>query len=201
MEPAIILAQLTPFGWVLIGAMMAAVFIAVKFIKRTNPGVKPGCAGVAYVATICFILFLLVIVFLPLLSQRIYQGITGVHSGSFLEWVTVAGCFVMVLGMLYLMSWGIAFALGRNTRRFAAVGRQLLAWFLIPMAMLFMFSLLCYAIYLHFSGQKQQPFWVIAICLLFTVALFFGCWGYLKMLAGQQRTFRNNKNNRRGNKL
>ncbi|MCF3110975.1 hypothetical protein LL912_19470 [Niabella sp. CC-SYL272] len=198
---AMILAQLTPFGWALIGAMTAAVFIAIKFIKRTSPGVKPGCAGVAYVATIYFILFLFVIVFLPLLSQRIYQGITGARSGSFLEWLTVGGCFIMVLGMFYIMSWGIAFALGRSTRRFAAVGRQLLAWFLIPVAMLFMFSVLCYAVYLHFSGQKQQPFWVIAICLLFAVALFFGCWGYLKMLTGQQRALQNNKNNRRGNKL
>jgi len=188
MWPTLILAQLTPFGWALIAAMPAAVFIAIKFIKRTNPGERPGCAGVAYVATICFILMLFVIIFLPLLSQRMYQGITGTRSGSFLEWVTVGGCFVMVLGMFYIMSWGIAFALGRNTKRFARVGIQLLSWLLLPAAMLFMLSMLCYVLYLHFAGEKRQPFWVIAVCLLFAVILFLGFWGYLKMLINRQRT-------------
>ncbi|WP_300600124.1 hypothetical protein [Niabella sp.] len=196
--PAIILAQLTPFGWALIAAMMAAVFVAIKFLKRTSPGSKPGCAGVAYVATICFILFLFVMVFLPLLSQRIYQGITGTRSGGFLEWATVGGCFIMVLGMFYLMSWGLAFAFGRNTKRFATVGMRLLSWLLLPAAMLFMFSMLCYAMYLHFSGEKRQPFWVIAICLLFAIILFLGFWGYMKMLISQRPKPRNNGSKRRG---
>lgn len=200
MRPAMILAQLTPFGWAIIAAMIASVLIAIKFMKRTSPGVKPGCAGVAYVATICFILFLFVIVFLPLLAQRIYQGITGARSGSFLEWMTVGGCFVMVLGMFYIMSWGIAFALGRNTNRFARVGKRLLTGLLVPAAMLFMLCMLCYALYLHFSGEKRQPFWVIAICLAFAIILFLGFWGYMKTLTGQQQDPPGN-GDRRSNKL
>ncbi|MGF6849809.1 hypothetical protein QFZ51_005044 [Chitinophaga sp. W3I9] len=52
----IILLRITSYGWAAIAIVVLSVLLAVKILKRNNPGGKPGCMGIGYVSLVVFCL-------------------------------------------------------------------------------------------------------------------------------------------------
>jgi hypothetical protein len=52
----IILLRITGYGWTAIAFVVLSVLIAVKILKRSNPGSRPGCMGIGYVSLVVFCL-------------------------------------------------------------------------------------------------------------------------------------------------
>ncbi len=53
---AILLLQITSYGWAAIAMMVLSVLVAVKMLRRNNSQRRPGCLGVGYIALIVFLL-------------------------------------------------------------------------------------------------------------------------------------------------
>lgn len=181
--------HLTNFGWLLIALLIFSLFIGYRYIKRSNPDEKPGCVGVVYVATICFILSLFVVMFAPALvnvvigkSHLTIKGGDTEEESSLIGNILVGGSLLMIFIMFYCLCWGIAYALGKNTSRFMSIGVKILIYFIVPLGMLFMLFMLSRVVYRHAMGIERHETWAIGLCSFFSVGLFFGFWGYIKML-------------------
>nr|WP_295870515.1 DUF3592 domain-containing protein [uncultured Chitinophaga sp.] len=106
-----------------------------------------------------------------------------VEELSWSKFLLMGGASVMLLIIGYFAAGGVLYAMGYKMKRYMGFGMTLLLYFIFPLAMLFLFCGMGYALVLYFMGQKpDMPIWAVAICLFFCLVLAGSFFGYARLL-------------------
>lgn len=106
-----------------------------------------------------------------------------VEELSWSKFLLMGGASVMLLIIGYFAVGGVLYAMGYKMKRYMGFGMNLLLYFIFPLAMLFLFCGMGYALVLYFMGLKpDMPIWAVAICLFFCLVLAAAFFGYARLL-------------------
>lgn len=115
------------------------------------------------------------------------KGQSMAEEFSLTKLFLMCGLSVMMLILGYIVVAAIQYASGRNMKKTMNFGSKLLLQFLVPLGMIAMFSMLSFALYQYFTGQKpDMPLWAVILCSFFAFVLLLSTIGYIKILRGKK---------------
>lgn len=116
---------------------------------------------------------------------------TSVHELSLRSIGLLAGGILLLLVEGYILLIITAYALGYKIEKLVHAGKTAVLGFLVPLASSLFICVFLYVIYQYFfmGNPDDHPFWVIALCSLFTLALLPLMWTYIntaiKLITGR----------------
>lgn len=116
-------------------------------------------------------------------------GMSRAEEFSTAKYLLMGGAGVMLVLLWYVTIGGILYAFGGKVKAYAAFGLKGLLYVIFPLAMLFLFCGMGYAVVEYFMGRRpDMPVWAVVICTFFCVMLLLGGWGYMRSLIRKPRT-------------